>query len=87
MLRTCYISYIDENNKGVKMNLFKIETETTSQRQESERDRQRFDYVDLREPTIDGIPFSKYLINNYLSRPSQDDLKLNTQKEEENENK
>jgi len=56
------------------MNLFKPEIETTAQRQDRERDQARFDYVDLREPTIDGIPFSKYLINNYLSRPSQDDL-------------
>jgi len=66
------------------MNLFKPEIETTAQRQDRERDQARFDYVDLREPTIDGIPFSKYLINNYLSRPSQDDLKTNKKKEDEN---
>ena len=69
------------------MNLFKQETETISQRQDRERDQARFDYVDLREPTIDGIPFSKYLINNYLSRPFPTDLNPTQKEEKENENK
>jgi len=69
------------------MNLFKPEIETTAQRQDRERDQARFDYVDLREPTIDGIPFSKYLINNYLSRPFPTDLNPTQKEEKENENK
>lgn len=55
--------------------MFKIEKENTHQI----RERERFDFEVSNEPLIDGIPLSKF-----LSRPSQDDLKTNNKKEEEN---